>query len=260
MLIPGNKVSLDNKIILVMFKGAKSVADDAVSSTGSKNTEPLTVFTNARLAFNRPDVAFGAANTKVFEAGAGRNTACAADTLVTNVEFWNTLYENNKTNNEYTATFSGVDRDGLYAADRDPKEELAYYELNVEYPFIADEMEISQEGDLTKVQGWISLDQMVADGKIGRTGTPGKDKKVTYLIPREFFVQTDATEDRDCKSSARFTYYFAPQEVKAFDKDNYIWSTITAEASDTARYELQGSSIPEYSELNKIFFRRISGL
>ena len=51
----------------------------------------MTVFTNARLAFNRPDVAFGAANTKVFEAGAGRNTACAADTLVTNVEFWNTL-------------------------------------------------------------------------------------------------------------------------------------------------------------------------
>lgn len=246
--------SLDNKIILVMFKGAKSVADDAVSSTGSKNTEPLTVFTNARLAFNRPDVAFGAANTKVFEAGAGRNTACTADTLVTNVEFWNTLYENNKTNKKYTATFSGVDRDGLYAADRDPKEELAYYELNVEYPFIADEMEISQEGDLTKVQGWISLDQMVADGKIGRTGTPGKDKKVTYLIPREFFVQTDATEDRDCKSSARFTYYFAPQEVKAFDKDNYIWSTITAEASDTARYELQGSSIPEYSELNDLHF------
>lgn len=75
MLIPGNKVLWDNKIILVMFKGAKSVADDAVSSTGSKNTEPLTVFTNARLAFNRPDVAFGAANTKVFEAGAGRNTA-----------------------------------------------------------------------------------------------------------------------------------------------------------------------------------------
>lgn len=248
--------SLDNKLIIVMLRGAKSVEDPEVDITGSSDTEPLTVFTNARLAFTRPNVAFGAANTKVFEAGAGRNTSCAADTLVTNVEFWNTLYKNNKDNNEYTDKFSSAFRDGLFEADQDaaPKEELAYYELNVIYPFIADEMEISQESDLTKVQGWVSLDQMVADGKIGRTGTPGKDKKVTYLIPREYFVQTDATDDRDCKSSARFTYFFAPQEVKAFDKDNYIWSTITAEASDTARYELQATSIPEYNELNDLHF------
>ena len=88
--------SLDNKMIIVMFRGAKSVADDAVESTGSKNTEPLTVFTNARLAFNRPSVAFGAANTKIFEAGAGRNTSCAPDTLTTTVDLWNTLYKNSK--------------------------------------------------------------------------------------------------------------------------------------------------------------------
>lgn len=249
--------SLDNKIIIVMLRGAKSV-EDPESDTGSSDTEPLTVFTNARLAFTRPDVAFGAANTKVFEAGAGRNTSCAPDTLVTNVEFWNTLYKNNysKTNNVYTDKFSAVFRDGLYEADQDaaPQEELAYYELNVEYPFIADKMEVSKESNLAEVDGWVSLDAMFEADKIGRKGTPGVDKKVTYLIPREYFVQTDATDDRDCKSSARFTYYFAPQEVKAFDKDDYIWSTITAEASDTARYALQGTSIPEYNELNDLHF------
>ena len=249
--------SLDNKIIIVMLRGAKSV-EDPESDTGSSDTEPLTVFTNARLAFTRPDVAFGAANTKVFEAGAGRNTSCAPDTLVTNVEFWNTLYKNNysKTNNVYTDKFSAAFRDGLYEADQDaaPQEELAYYELNVEYPFIADKMEVSKESNLAEVDGWVSLDAMFEADKIGRKGTPGVDKKVTYLIPREYFVQTDATDDRDCKSSARFTYYFAPQEVKAFDKDDYIWSTITAEASDTARYALQGTSIPEYNELNDLFF------
>lgn len=249
--------SLDNKIIIVMLRGAKSV-EDPESDTGSSDTEPLTVFTNARLAFTRPDVAFGAANTKVFEAGAGRNTSCAPDTLVTNVEFWNTLYKNNysKTNNVYTYKFSAAFRDGLYEADQDaaPQEELAYYELNVEYPFIADKMEVSKESNLAEVDGWVSLDAMFEADKIGRKGTPGVDKKVTYLIPREYFVQTDATDDRDCKSSARFTYYFAPQEVKAFDKDDYIWSTITAEASDTARYALQGTSIPEYNELNDLHF------
>lgn len=249
--------SLDNKIIIVMLRGAKSV-EDPESDTGSSDTEPLTVFTNARLAFTRPDVAFGAANTKVFEAGAGRNTSCAPDTLVTNVEFWNTLYKNNysKTNNVYTDKFSAAFRDGLYEADQDaaPQEELAYYELNVEYPFIADKMEVSKESNLAEVDGWVSLDAMFEADKIGRKGTPGVDKKVTYLIPREYFVQTDATDDRDCKSSARFTYYFAPQEVKAFDKDDYIWSTITAEASDTARYALQGTSIPEYNELNDLHF------
>lgn len=250
--------SLDNKVIIVMLRGAKSVEDPEVDITGSSDTEPLTVFTNARLAFTRPDVAFGAANTKVFEAGAGRNTSCAPDTLVTNVEFWNTLYKNNysKTNNVYTDKFSDAFRDGLYEADQDaaPQEELAYYELNVEYPFIADKMEVSKESNLAEVDGWVSLDAMFEADKIGRKGTPGVDKKVTYLIPREYFVQTDATDDRDCKSSARFTYYFAPQEVKAFDKDDYIWSTITAEASDTARYALQGTSIPEYNELNDLFF------
>ena len=250
--------SLDNKVIIVMLRGAKSVEDPEVDITGSSDTEPLTVFTNARLAFTRPDVAFGAANAKVFEAGAGRNTSCAPDTLVTNVEFWNTLYKNNysKTNNVYTDKFSAAFRDGLYEADQDaaPQEELAYYELNVEYPFIADKMEVSKESNLAEVDGWVSLDAMFDADKIGRKGTPGVDKKVTYLIPREYFVQTDATDDRDCKSSARFTYYFAPQEVKAFDKDDYIWSTITAESSDTARYALQGTSIPEYNELNDLFF------
>ena len=250
--------SLDNKVIIVMLRGAKSVEDPEVDITGSSDTEPLTVFTNARLAFTRLDVAFGAANAKVFEAGAGRNTSCAPDTLVTNVEFWNTLYKNNysKTNNVYTDKFSAAFRDGLYEADQDaaPQEELAYYELNVEYPFIADKMEVSKESNLAEVDGWVSLDAMFDADKIGRKGTPGVDKKVTYLIPREYFVQTDATDDRDCKSSARFTYYFAPQEVKAFDKDDYIWSTITAEASDTARYALQGTSIPEYNELNDLFF------
>ena len=249
--------SLDNKIIIVMLRGAKSV-EDPESDTGSSDTEPLTVFTNARLAFTRPDVAFGAANAKVFEAGAGRNTSCAPDTLVTNVEFWNTLYKNNysKTNNVYTDKFSAAFRDGLYEADQDaaPQEELAYYKLNVKYPFIADKMEVSKESNLAEVDGFVSLDKMFDDGKIGRTGTPGVSKEVTYLIPREYFVQTDATDDRDCKSSARFTYYFAPQEVKAFDKDDYIWSTITAEASDTARYALQATSIPEYNELNDLFF------
>ncbi|WP_129698605.1 DUF6383 domain-containing protein [Parabacteroides goldsteinii] len=250
--------SLDNKVIIVMLRGAKSVEDPEVDITGSSDTEPLTVFTNARLAFTRPDVAFGAANTKVFEAGAGRNTSCAPDTLVTNVEFWNTLYKNNysKTNNVYTDKFSAAFRDGLYEADQDaaPQEELAYYELNVEYPFIADKMEVSKESNLAEVDGWVSLDAMFEADKIGRKGTPGVDKKVTYLIPREYFIQTDATDDRDCKSSARFTYYFAPQEVKAFDKDDYIWSTITAEASDTARYALQATSIPEYNELNDLHF------
>lgn len=44
--------SLDNKIIIVMLRGAKSV-EDPESDTGSSDTEPLTVFTNARLAFTR---------------------------------------------------------------------------------------------------------------------------------------------------------------------------------------------------------------
>lgn len=249
--------ALDNKLIIVMLRGSKSV-EDPDTDTGSSDIEPLTVFSNARLAFTRPGVAFGAANTKLFEAGAGRNTSCAPDTLVTNVEYWNTLYKENynKTNNVYTDKFSGAFRDGLYEADQDavPKEELAYYELNVEYPFIADMMEISKETKLTEVDSWVSLDQMFDDGKIGRNGTPGVDKKVTYFIPREYFVQTDATDDRDCKSSARFTYYFAPQEVAQFEKSNYIWSTITAEASDTACYALQATSVPEYNELNDLFF------
>lgn len=153
-------------MIIVMFRGAKSLADDAVESTGSKNTEPLTVFTNARLAFNRPDVVFGAANTKIFEAGAGRNTSCATDTLTTTVDLWNTLYENSKSNNEYTATFGGADRDVLALIDQtqaqNSKEELAYYELNVEYPFIVDKMEISQKDDMSKVQGWVSMDELTA--------------------------------------------------------------------------------------------------
>lgn len=254
---PLKQGDLDNKIVVIMFKSDFSKSDPELEETSetAKATEPLTLFRNARIAFNRPGVAFGAANTKVFEAGAGRNTSCDPDTLVTNVEFWNTMYVNNKPNNKYTTTFEGVDRDGLYKADKAaaPQEELAYYELNVEYPFIAAEMEIANE-DQTEVQGWVSLERMFKDEKIGRIGKPGVTDTVTYLIPREYFVQTDLKDDRDCKSTARFTYYFAPQEVKKFEKASYIWSTITAEASDTARYELQGSSIPEYKELNDLFY------
>lgn len=249
--------SLDNKIIFVMFRSTKSI-EDQMSETGSSDTEPLTVFFNPRLAFSRPNVAFGEANTKLFEAGAGRNTSCAPDTLVTNVELWNTLFKNNcgKTNNVYTSKFSGQSRDDLYGIDQAaaPQEELAYYELNVEYPFIADKMEVSQNSQYNKVGSWVSLDELVDNGEIGRKGTPGVDKKVTYRIPREYFLQTDAMDDRICEASARFTYYFAPQEVKKFEKANYIWSTISAEASDTARYELQGTSIPEYNELNDVHF------
>lgn len=255
---PWQQGSLDNKIIFVMLRSAESVEDQAVNITGSSDTEPLTVFSNARLAFTRPDVAFGDANTKLFEAGAGRNTSCAPDTLVTNVEYWNTLFKNNcgKTNNVYTSKFTDQSRDDLYGIDQAaaPQEELAYYELNVEYPFIADKMEVSQNNQYNKVGSWVSLDELVENGEIGRKGTPGVDKKVTYRIPREYFLQTDAMDDRDCEASARFTYYFAPQEVKKFEKANYIWSTISAEASDTARYELQGTSIPEYNELNDLHF------
>lgn len=69
---------LDNKIIVIMFKSEFSQPDPTLEETAetAKVTEPLTLFRNARIAFNRPGVAFGAANTKVFEAGAGRNTSC----------------------------------------------------------------------------------------------------------------------------------------------------------------------------------------
>lgn len=248
---PWEQGSLDNKIILVTLKGDQSVEDDEYEG-GTAETEPLTVFSDLRLAFSRPDVVFGAANNKLFEAGAGRNTSCKPDTLLTTATFWNTLYANDDFSNEYTATFDGASRDELYGLDNAAgrKQQLAYYMLNVKYPFIADKMEISDASDLTKVGEWVLLSDL--DG-VEIVGTPGVSETVTYYIPREYFVQT-AENDRDIQSTARFTYYFAPQEVKAFEKANYIWSTITAEASDTARYELQGSSIPEYSELNDLFF------
>ena len=246
--------SLDNKIIVVHFYSAQSVADDAVGipgGEGSKDTEPITVFSDARIRFNRPDVDL-TSKLDYFEAGAGRNTSCAPDTLNTTVDFWNSLYVNNykEGNNIYTSTFDGKARHELKKTDK-PYEELAYYELAVKYPFIADKMEISKTDDLTKVSNFKSLTEITG---IEIVGTPGVDSMVTYRIPREYFVQKDGVEDQDCISTGRFTYYFAPQEVKKFEKDDYIFATISAEASDTAFVSLSGSSIPTYNELGELHF------
>ena len=126
---------LDNKIIVIMFESTQSVPDKTLESTvdKTKDTEPLTVFRNARIAFNRPDVEIEG-ETTVFEAGAGRNTSCNKATFTTTVEFWNTLYEKGEANNKYTATFEDVEgRDGLVDADKEIQQELAYYELHVKY-------------------------------------------------------------------------------------------------------------------------------
>ena len=241
---------LDNKIIVIMFESTQSVPDKTLESTvdKTKDTEPLTVFRNARIAFNRPDVEIEG-ETTVFEAGAGRNTSCNKATFTTTVEFWNTLYEKGEANNKYTATFEDVEgRDGLVDADKEIQQELAYYELHVKYPFIVDNMTASNSEDFTKVGDAISLDDFIVKG------TPGVSDEVIYRIPREYFVQKDGVDDRDRISNATFDFYFAPQEVAEFKADSYIWATTTAEASDTARFVLSGSSIPTYNEVNDLNF------
>lgn len=256
--------SLDNRIIVVHFYSNESTADNSegipTEAGGTKTIEPVTVFSDARIRFNRPGVELSSDQT-TFEAGAGRNTSCNVATLVTTVDFWNSLYEFNstRTNNEYTATFTGKERDELKDADT-PYEELAYYELTVEYPFIADQMEVSSKNTAgTAYNGtteMMGLAQLVQTGQIEikDNKVPGVDKVITYRIPREYFVQKDGVDDRELISTGKFTYYFAPQEVAKFEKKNYIWATVSAEASDTAFVALSASSIPEYNELNDLHF------
>lgn len=253
--------SLDNRIIVVHFYSSESEPDPSIGGAEeTKTTEPVTVFSDARIRFNRPGVAL-TSDVTTFEAGAGRNTSCDVATLVTTVDFWNSLYEFNSsnTNNEYTDTFSGVTRDLLKSTD-EPYEELAYYELTVEYPFIADEMEVSSKNEAgtayTGETSMVAFADLVSSGKVEIKGNkvPGVDKVITYRIPREFFVQKDGVDDHEFISTGKFTYYFAPQEVAKFDEKNYIWATVSAEASDTAFVALSATSIPEYNELNDLHF------
>lgn len=81
--------SLDNRIIVVHFYSNESTADNSegipTEPGGTKTIEPVTVFSDARIRFNRPGVELSS-NQTTFEAGAGRNTSCNAATLVTTVE------------------------------------------------------------------------------------------------------------------------------------------------------------------------------
>lgn len=264
---------LDNKIVVVHFYSDVSMADPDVEAVEgiSKDTEPVTIIDNARIRFNRPAVVLTTDKVE-FKAGAGRNTSCDPATLVTTVDFWNSLYRNSGTNNQYTNTFTTSSNnrqnlaliDGAKNTQYDYKvyEQLAYYELAVKYPFIADQILLSKNEDLTKVDdenkdGWYSLDELANDNEIVRIGTPGVDSMVIYRIPREYFVQKDASEsssDNVRTSTGKFKFYFAPQEVKTFPKAKYIYATTSAEASDTTFIELSGSSLPVYNELGELHF------
>lgn len=302
--IPGD---LDNKIILIVFESTQSVDDPAYvtgeegESSGSMNSEPLTIFFDARVISNHPELEFTTESTKIFEAGAGRNTSCEPDTLGVKIDYFNTIYSgkhnlngtawkgfpgvvtptdqkfdrNGDPDNYYTKKFDGKvwhdsdwDRNWIYnvdVVDNGPQEEVAYFEIVVEYPFILDGIQVSKGVNSDEaVKEYMSIDAKIGDSNTyhfarvnAETGEPaiaGVDKAVKYRIPREWLVQSDIVDDHNRISTVNFTYYYAPQEVKKFERANYIWATTSAEASDTAFYSLEATSIPTYNEEGEMFF------
>lgn len=245
---------LDNKIVRVVLSAGKAEGDGATIF----DTEALLVISNLHVDFLRPEISFNEPTTDLYEAGAGRNTFCKADTLKTTVEFWNSVGV------AQGEPMRGSDK--LYFE----KEQASFYELSVAYPFALqgivasynNEEELDDKGVATTIPvSDFGEDIEVISAKYNSPENIAKygvaaDSVVTYRIPRDHFISLDK-EDQDKNAySLRFAYGFNPMEVGKFDAKEYIKGTTSARSSSSAAVELKGSSIPTYKGKNEQTFKK----
>lgn len=177
-------------------------------------------------------------------------------------------------NARYPYDYAPVDRYQFYGIDHpvgdDGKptgklEEISYFKLTVNYPFIADSLLCSAyvrqlgEGatattDFTEELGFFSMEQLKAWGNIYYAETPGEDKSVTYYIPRDLLILTDGDDDHYRHSTTKVKYYFAPQEINTWTDFEAFEAVVTAEACETVTYKVNASSVPSYNEAGKMYF------
>lgn len=259
--------SLDNKIIRIIVTSDKAKVIDGFE--GVAQTEPLLAFSNLHADFKRPEIAFSAVPTSLYEAGAGRNTLCAPDALTTTVEFWHSLglKELKNAKNDRAKIYENY---GLAPAENYfEKEEPAFYELSVAYPFVLKGIVRSDNnGEVLSsdgLAGILGVDDFSSEIGIVETKYNSKenialygadaDSVVTYRIPKEYFIPLDQGTQKNNKYSLRFVYGFAPNEVAKFD-GQYITGTVSARNSDTKSVSLKGSSIPTYNEKADFTFKQ----
>lgn len=247
---------LDNKIVRVVLSAGEAVGDGA----NIFDTEALLVISNLHVDFLRPEISFDEPQTDLYEAGAGRTTACEADTLKTTVEFWNSV---GVADNEPMKS-----KDKLYFE----KEQASFYELSVAYPFalegIVAKNASSGKENLDKEGVATTIDVSEFDEDIEVIPTKYKspeniakygvaaDSVVTYRIPRDYFISLDKEDQDKDAYSLRFAYSFNPMEVGKFDAKEYIKGTTSARSSSSAAVELKGSSIPTYKGKDEQTFKK----
>lgn len=249
---------LDNKIVRVVLSAGKAEGDGA----NIFDTEALLVISNLHVDFLRPEISFNEPQTDLYEAGAGRNTFCKADTLQTTVEFWNSV-----------GVAQGEpmkSKDKLYFE----KEQASFYELSVAYPFALQGIVASKDNvEVLDDKGVAKTIPVATFGKdfakdievikakynspenIAKYGVEA-DSVVTYRIPNTYFISLDKDDQDKDAYSLRFAYSFNPMEVGKFDAKEYIKGTTSARSSSSAAVELKGSSIPTYKGKNEQTFKK----
>lgn len=230
-------INLDNKIIrIVCSTTAPSVA---VTSETTDHLEPLTLFSNFTVDFARPHITFSNKDTEAaygttandatytsevsiceaYEAGAGRETE--NDTIYVKVNNWNP-----KNDVKWAV-------DSLNLANSPMK-------LDVAYPFQLVGIQ-GADGNLIKESDLVKKE---------KRGVAGMDSVVTYFVDRATFTKrireyTSTSSDNEYKTFV--VYKFAPQHVQKYDPTDYIKATIVAASADTAKLNINGSSLPQFA-------------
>lgn len=229
--------TLDNKVIRIVCENI--IASESIDPEleGTNTQEAVSVFHDFEIDLKHPKITFSLNDTNedwksiknnglytaneslcaAFEAGAGRETN--RDTLFIKVQDWNPI---------------DVDGQSLEEIDDSP------LRVDVAYPFVL----TGFYNEALKQETAVSLSTVTIKGN------PGVDSLVTYYFDRSTFaheVYNKTIQSQDNLYKTFLTYKFAPQHVQKYDPADYIKATVIAAFADTAKLNINGSSLPQFA-------------
>ncbi len=232
----GNKIlTLDNKVIRIVCETPNPSVSIDPNQEGTYTQEAVSVFHDFEIDLKYPKTTFSLEDTdgdwktiknnklytsheslcEAYEAGAGRETNI--DTLYVKVQNWNP-----------------VDMDG----QSDVQIDDSPLRVDVAYPFVL--TGVYKNGNIVGIEG----------SGVKTVGNAGVDSLVTYYIDRATFaheVYNGTSQSQDNIYKTLLTYKFAPQHVQKYDPADYIKATVIAAYADTAKLNINGSSLPQFA-------------